>query len=1189
MHLKNIEMQGFKSFADKIYLDFNSGITAIVGPNGSGKSNISDAIRWVMGEQSIKSLRGNKMEDVIFSGTEKRKALGFAEVTLTLDNTDGYFPLDFPEVTVTRRVYRSGEGEYYINKTLCRLKDVHELFMDTGLGRDGYSIIGQGKIDSILSTKSEDRRQIFEEAAGISKYKYRKIEAERKLNQTVENLTRINDILSELESQIGPLERQSEKAKKYLVLRDEMRGLDINVSIINIDKIKEELVKLNSDLDILKSQIDGISKELSQTENEISDMYDEMRNIDEEIESLDIKERDIAVRLNEGEKNAVILRNDTEHNNSNIERLNIEIETILEGIKLSEKEIESHKEKLTELNSRIEENKAESDEVSLLLERAGENAGEKSGVLDDLKSKIVDITSALNSLRGGVDNLKILTASFEKRKEDISLELKSRAEEESQLKDSFNSAKEAEEKLKTACDATEKKYNSLDEKLKEEKENIEKLNSEQNKTLIELSQKRSRRTMLMDMEREFEGYAKGVKNVMTAYNDGKLKTDGIYGPLVQLIKTDKKYIVAIETALGSAGQNIVTESEEEAKKAINYLKENRLGRATFLPVSSIRSKEFDNSKAEVCQGYVSVASDLVECDDKYSEIVKSLLNGTIICDNLDNAVIMGKKNSHKFKIVTLGGDIVQAGGAITGGSVAKTTGSLSRTGEIDSLHKDIEALKEKSEACEKSLEESRSNLKSLDQDMERVTLELNNIKAEYVKAQADRERYSALLESANKSNLQLETELSEIVARLSDIEAEESGKNKEIEKLQTERESVESDAVKAQEEYSRLSGENERLAVRLTELNIKRTTLLKDIELENERIGSLTDTKGQQLESVNVKRGGIETLKERNKSIEEEIEKIRKTGDELKLSEKECREAVESLNEKRRATEEKIREKQNSIKGTQEQKFSLSQTADRAEARVEKLNDDREAIINRIWEDYELTYSDALELKADKDFDYKEASEKIRDIKNQIKALGNINIDSIEEYKNVKERFDFLTVQTKDLEKAKSELDSVIDEMMDIMKSRFAEQFKIINANFSRVFSELFGGGRANLYLTEPDNVLESGIEIEAQPPGKRLQSLLLLSGGERAFTAIALLFAILDVRPTPFCILDEIEAALDDVNVYRYADYLQKYSKKTQFIVVTHRRGTMEAANILYGVTMQENGISKLLPLNIDEVKDVK
>ena len=1189
MRLKNIEMQGFKSFADKIYLDFNSGITAIVGPNGSGKSNISDAIRWVMGEQSIKSLRGSKMEDVIFSGTEARKPLGFAEVTLTLDNTDGYFDLEFPEVSVTRRVYRSGEGEYYINKTLCRLKDVHELFMDTGLGRDGYSIIGQGKIDSILSTKSEDRRQVFEEAAGISKYKYRKAEAERKLSQTVENLTRVKDILSELEGQIGPLEKQSEKAKKYLVLRDEMRGLDISVSVINIDKIKAELEKITADLGVLNSQIADISRELSETDEKISDMYDQMRDIDNEILKHSDKEREIIVKINDGEKDVGILQNDTEHNNVNIERLNIEIDAILENLKNNEAELEAHKNRLAELNAESEVNKTEIDEVNALLERAGQSVGEKNDILESLKSQIIDITSELNSLRGAIENLKILSESFGKRKQDIDEELDNRNEDGDRLGKSLKEAEEKEHKCKVELSETEAEYRKLENDLKKEKENIEKISADRNKSLLELSQKRSRRTMLMDMEREFEGYAKGVKSVMTAFNKGELKSKNIYGPLAQLIKTDKKYILAIETALGAAGQNIVTESEREAKEAIAYLKEKHLGRATFLPVSAIKPKSFDAQTAKSCKGFVAVATDLIDCDRKYKNIVSSLLGTTVICDNIDNAVSMAKISGHKFRIVSVGGDVIQPGGAMTGGSAVKSTGSLSRTGEIDSLEKEIERLKTVSEDCEKRLVQSREKLVSFETAMADKAEKLSALKSECVKVQADREHYAVLMENAIQSREQLSAEVREITLRLDEIEKESNEKCARVEECQNERIKIEADAAKAQQEYSELFGENERLSVRLTELNIRRTAILKDIELENERIGGLNDNKAEQLESVNIKRGGIDTLKERNKAILNDISKIKADGEALLKESENCRSEVNRLNDKRRETEQLVRNLQNDVKGTQEQKFSLSQHAAKIEARIEKLTVDRESIINRIWEDYELTYSDAVELKSDENFDYKTALERIRELRAQIKSLGNINIDSIEEYKSVKERFDFLSVQTEDLEKAKAELDDVIAEMMQIMQSRFAEQFKIINTNFSRVFSELFGGGRANLSLTEPDNVLESGIEIEAQPPGKKLQSLLLLSGGERAFTAIALLFAILDVRPTPFCILDEIEAALDDVNVYRFADYLKKYSKKTQFIVVTHRRGTMEAANILYGVTMQERGISKLLSLNIDEVKDAK
>lgn len=1187
MRLKSIEMQGFKSFADKIYLDFNSGVTAIVGPNGSGKSNISDAIRWVMGEQSIKSLRGSKMEDVIFAGTETRKALGFAEVTLTLDNTDGYFPLDFSEVTVTRRVYRSGEGEYYINKTLCRLKDIHELFMDTGLGRDGYSIIGQGKIDSILSTKSEDRRQIFEEAAGISKYKYRKIEAERKLVQTVENLTRVQDILTELGGQLEPLSKQSEKAKKYLVLRDELRGLDINASVINVERIKSELVVLNGDFDILSTQIKELADELSKTDAVVSKMYDDIRNCDEEMASISESERDISLKISEAEKNIGIYKNDIEHNMVNIERLGLEIEHILEGVAISDAELLTHKEKLAELNKENVQNLSEIDEITLVRSKSGENVDEKSGALEETKNRIIEITSMLNSLKGYVENFRILSDSFSQRCRDIQAEIDSKKSDRAELVAQLKDAQNRESDLKAKVTEAENTMRNDETELKTKRDESKQLGEDLSRHKIELGQKRSRRTMLMDMEKEFEGYAKGVKCVMGAYNDGKLGKSEIYGPLAQLIKTEKKYITAIETALGAASQNIVTKSENDAKQAIAYLKENHLGRATFLPITAIKAKVFDSSYARKCEGYVAVAAELVECEERYNDIVSSFLGTTVICDDIDNAVAMARACGRKFRIVTLGGDVVAAGGAMTGGSAVKTTGSLSRAGEIDALSVEIKKLKSLTESEEKMLLKLSDSISDIEKSIESAGTEIQKIRAEYAREVANCERLTALLENLDNSDSQLQRELNEIVERLSEIERDANEKNLKIEEQTKLRAELEEEAVKIQEEYSHLAGENERLSMRLTELNIKRNAVLKDIELENERISAITDNKGEQIESVNVKRGGIETLKSRNQSIEEEILKLQGDCERMRDSLHASRVRAEEIRAERQKTENEIRSCQEEVKDTQEKKFALTQRADKIDVKREKLATEREAIITRMWEDYEITYSEAAQMCTDKEFDFKAASVRIRELKESIKNLGNINIDAIEEYKNVKERFDFLTEQTQDLEKAKKELDSVIEEMMGIMQTRFAEQFKIINANFSRVFAELFGGGVANLSLTEPDNVLESGIEIEAQPPGKKLQSLSLLSGGEKAFTAIALLFAILDVRPTPFCILDEIEAALDDVNVYRYADYLKRYSKKTQFIVVTHRRGTMEAANILYGVTMQERGISKLLSLNIDEVKE--
>ena len=1187
MRLKSIEMQGFKSFADKIYLDFNSGITAIVGPNGSGKSNISDAVRWVMGEQSIKSLRGSKMEDVIFAGTESRKPLGYAEVTLHLDNTDGYFSLDFPEISVTRRVYRSGEGEYYINKSACRLKDIHELFMDTGLGRDGYSIIGQGKIDSVLSTKSEDRRQIFEEAAGISKYKYRKTEAERKLLHTMENMTRVKDILSELEGQVGPLEKQAEKAKKYLVLRDELRGLDINVSIINVEKIKDEVSKISEELEILNSEIEEVSGVLAETDTEISDMYDKIRNIDIKIAGVSESESDISQKISETEKNELILKNDIEHNLENIERLNKEVEMALKNIEAVETEISEHKNLLLGLNELSEQNVASINEITALSKKTDESADVKNEALQKLKSQIAELDNEINGYKSSIENMIMLRDSFEKRKEDIGTELKNKSGETGDLEDGLKKAEEQEKRLKNEISDYEIEQRKIENELKTKKEEADELNNKKNEKLLELSKMKSRRSMLMDMERDFEGYGKGVRSVMTANRATDLKGAKILGPLAQLIKTDKKYILSIETALGTAGQNIVTETEEDAKKAIAYLKSKSSGRATFLPISVIKPKKFDDSDAKKAKGFISVASELIECDLKYNDIVKSFLGNVVVCDNIDNAVNMAKKSSHRFKIVTLDGDVIQTGGAMTGGNNGKTSGALSRSNEIETLKKEIDAMNDTCDNLEKELRDSQQIVRNLEKDFAEITEKIGGMREDLVRAAADKDMYAALMESAESSNRQLKRESDEIDSRIKQIDANIAEKKNLEKEVSQKRDEIERVSVSAVADFERISDENEKLSVRLTELNIKRSEILKDIELENERISALNDSKGEQLESVNVKRGGIETLKERNKSIEEQIEKLKSERDKLSLTSGKFKEETESLSAERKATEDEIRKKQESIKETQEKKFTLSQRASKVEGKAERLTSERENIINRMWEDYELTYSEATELKYEGDFDYKEATLQIKKLKEKIKALGNINIDAIEEFKAVKERFDFLTNQVSDLEKAKVELDGVIKEMTEIMQVRFAEQFKVINDNFNRVFAELFGGGRANLSLTEPDNVLESGIEIEAQPPGKKLQSLSLLSGGEKAFTAIALLFSILDVRPTPFCILDEIEAALDDVNVYRYADYLKKYSEKTQFIVVTHRRGTMESADILYGVTMQEKGVSKLLSLNINEVKE--
>lgn len=1187
MILKSIEMQGFKSFADKIYLDFNSGITAIVGPNGSGKSNISDAIRWVMGEQSIKSLRGSKMEDVIFAGTANRKALGFAEVTLCLDNGTHFFDIDFPEVHVTRRLYRSGESEYYINKTLCRLKDVHELFMDTGLGRDGYSIIGQGQIDSVLSTKSEDRRQIFEEASGISKYKYRKNEAEKKLAQTTDNLTRVENILGELETQVEPLRRQSEKAKKYLIFQSEMKDLEIGVSIININRKRENLEKLKNDIDIYSNQISDIQNEIDKNDSKVAAMYSESEKTGDKIEKLRNDDKELTESIHELTNNINLIGSNIEHASSTISRLESEVSVNDSRAKDLDAELKEQSQRIASLNTQSGALEMSSKDLGDSAKKIGLDVSEKSKKIENLRSEIISKTTAAENARNAVENFNILKENFLSRQNVIDTDLNTKDSDINLLKEKLSKLDNDIKKKDNDIESLKNEINRLEEEYGKRTGEIQKIITEKNKSNVTLGQITSRRKTLSDMERDLEGYSHGVKSVMRAKKQNALNEVGIHAPLSQLIKVDSKYVTAIETALGNMAQNIVTDTPEEAKIAINYLKKNNLGRATFLPISSIKPRDIKNSDAESCSGYIDTADSLVNCDDKYRDIIKNLLSSTVIADNIDNAIKMGKKCSHKFRIVTLGGDVIQAGGAMTGGSVAKSLGSLSRANEIEKLGNQISKIECDLDDYNKKLETlSVENTELMDNIKSNNEL-LSNHNDEYIRMCSEKSHTSEIIQTADSDREQLLVELNELKQKLSEIDKDISEKTSNAAALEAEARGLEKKETEEQRLFAELSGKNEELTSTLLDLSLRKNSILKDIEQTNENIRRINEEKSQLMSSIQSKLSEIEELRKSIAKYETEREQNQKDvevkREKTDLSKKE----LDELISQRQEIENKIKEQQKSVKGIQESMFKLSGLHAKAQSRYENVEAELESIINHLWEEYELTYSDAAASRDLSDFDYTNSSKRISELKKEIKALGNINIDSIEEYKNVKERADFLREQTNDLEKSKKELIKIIDEMLEIMKTRFSEQFKIINENFSQVFSELFGGGNAKLSLIDPDNVLESGIEIEAQPPGKKLQSLTLLSGGERAFTAIALLFAILKVRPTPFCILDEIEAALDDVNVYRYAEYLKQFSEKTQFIVVTHRRGTMEAANILYGVTMQEKGVSKLLTLNIDEVQE--
>ncbi len=1187
MHLKSVEMQGFKSFADKIYLDFNPGITAIVGPNGSGKSNISDAIRWVMGEQSVRSLRGSRMEDVIFAGTEVRKPQGFAEVSLTLDNSEGALPVDYEEVVITRRVYRSGEGEYFINHAACRLKDIHELFMDTGLGREGYSIIGQGKIDEILSNKSEDRRRIFEEAAGITKYKYRKNEAEKKLEKTNDNLTRVNDIMSELSGQLEPLRIQSEKAKKYLNLRDELKVIDVNVSVASIIKYRAELVEIERRLDGVSNSIDMLQKEIDDKEQLTQEMYAEIEKIEEEMENCRRDQRLAADETAEENQRISLGQASIEHCKENIQRITDEIEKSERGISQIDELIESYIKEQTELDEKhialvekIKVAEAEFEKINSVFE--GNNAS-----VESLKDEIIEKTSEISDLRGKVANYNILLENFERERRNVADELERHSLEHDRIGENNKIIEAALAKLTAEFDSIKADAEIAEKEVKACQEKNDELNEKRNHTLAELSRKNSRKSVLEDMENDFEGYNRSVKEIMTAHNGGPLKNAKIYGPVSKLITTDKKYVTAIEVALISVNQNIVTETEQDAKAAINFLKAGKLGRATFMPISTSKPRSIDLQGADKMKGFIAMAQDIVEYDSKYEDVVGSVLGGTVVVDHIDNAIAMAAKCGHKFKIVTIEGEVMQPGGAISGGTLGKNSGFLSRAAEIETLTVEIAELKTQLENIEKEKDETAKTLQSSIECAENARILISAKNEEYIRAKADSDHSRTYLEAAEERKNQLLQEAKTIEDRTAEINADIELCNKTADELETGVLKLRSETDTRLLESEEISAKVKEIQDLLINLRIDESANQKDIDVQNERLETVKAEKASILADNDIKQAEIDALNEKINSLNDEIAADRKKLEKLGAHTVELEEELTKLGETRKDTDQKARDLQEDVKNIRERMYTLGQQKTKIEGAKAKCEGDLDGLFEYLWEEYELTFSDAQKMRTEEEINLKEATVKIAELKSKIKALGNINIDAIEEYKMVKERFDFLTEQTVDLEKAKGELEKIIDEMMVIMKKQFSEQFEIISKNFNSVFRELFGGGQAYLELADPEDIMETGVEIIAQPPGKKLQSLTLLSGGERAFTAIALLFAILKVRPTPFCILDEIEAALDDINVYRYADYLKKYSQKSQFIVVTHRRGTMEAANILYGVTMQEKGISKLLSLNIDEVAE--
>ena len=1183
MFLKRLELQGFKSFADKTVLEFMPGITAVIGPNGSGKSNISDSIRWVLGEQSMKSLRGNKSEDIIFAGTQNRKSLGFAEASIVIDNSDGKLPIEFAEVVVTRRIFRNGDSGYFINKTPCRLKDVLELFMDTGIGKDGYSIIGQGKIDEILSNKSEDRRNIFEEAAGIVKYRARKTESEKKLEQTKLNLLRINDILSEIEANIEPLKKQSDKAKKFLELRDELKSIEIGLFLYNIDNYKEQLKKLAEDIDIILS-------EQKEEESRLSVIQNLKENLKLELE-------EVITKIEETQNLGFESEKKIEQINSEINVAETKITNNIQNRETYLKEIEELNKRNTEIKEEKDNRISKKDNLLANREKFAKELEEKEKTLNDISSKFSDEEKKIEEKkkqveqntevkyenREKINTIEINNDNLSKRGKTVQNEITdtiSKLDEKRMIKSELLKTFNEKEAKRNEC---EKRLNEI--KTKKDEANTKILNYENkiNDLSTELRVKDSKQKFLSEMEKEKEGYSRAVKALLLECEKDSKLNKGVKGVLANIITVPTEYQIAIETVLGQTLQNIVTETEEDAKKLIEYLRKNNLGRASFLPIASVKGKKVDRLIKNNLQGVIGIANDLVKADKEYEGIILNLLGRTVVVENMDTAIILARQNSYGFRIVTLKGDIINPSGAISGGSIAQKTSSIiGRTSQIKELEKEIEKLKQEIEKVSKEKEEYEESIEDLLEEITSIEQSSQEIQIEYA---TEKQR----IESLEESILNLETRLESLKTESKQIE-------QTILENEKQKSTIKEKTMELEKEIEAISGEIQAFAEKdkenqkyIDDLNFEITNLKISLSSFDESNNSMQEILERIETELQANTSKIESKQEQSKQVLEENEKLKKTIENLKQSIEQIKQEVSLSSETvEKLKQEKI-EKNNSITKTEteiEEKYriieEIKNQANKLEVKKSKIDVELEQIINKMWEDYEITPNTAGEYK--KPNDIAETTKNVKNLREKIKELGSINIDSIEEYKQTKERYDYMCEQRLDLENSSNKLKKVIQDMTKIMKEQFEAQFKTINKNFGEVFKELFGGGKAELRLTDEEDILNCGIEIEVQPPGKKLQNMSLLSGGERAFTAIALLFAILKINPAPFCVLDEIEAALDDVNVYRFADYLKKFTQDTQFLVITHRKGTMEASDTVYGITMEESGISKLLSMKLEK-----
>lgn len=1181
MYLKRLELQGFKSFADKTVLELMPGLTTVIGPNGSGKSNISDAIRWVLGEQSMKSLRGTKSEDIIFAGTQNRKSLGFAEASLVFDNSDEKLPIEYSEVTVTRKIYRSGESGYYINKTPCRLKDILELFMDTGIGKDGYSIIGQGKIDDILSNKSEDRRHIFEEAAGIVKYRARKEESEKKLEHTKLNLLRVDDIVTEIEGSIGPLKEQSEKAKKFLDYRESLKNIEVGLFLHNIEENKNNLSKIEEDEKILKENYEDELTRQNKFQIQKDDLKSDIDNITNQIEEMQKLGFESTNKIEKINSDIKVNEERISNNEINYKRFEEDINETknkIEELKEEQKTKENKKENLYKNKEKFE---AELKEKQAELEKISSKLSEKEIEIEEKKKKVEANVDLKYENQNVISTQNATFEEVEKREKTLKNEVQTTISELDSSRITKGEIEKEFSEIESKRNKAQEKLNNINEKRAESTQKIKEYEDEINKISYNIRMKDSRLKFLQETEKEKEGYTKSVKNLLLDCDKNKELSKGVCGVLANIVSTEKEYETAIEMCLGGSLQNIVTETESEAKKLVEHLRKNNMGRASFLPITSVKGRKIDKYDSKHINGIIGVASDLVKYDKKYEGIILSLLGRTIIVDNMDNGVELAKKNRYSFRIVTLKGDIINPSGSITGGSVMqKTVNILGRSREIESIQKEINLLNKKLENIQKEKEDYLSDIEdvleeasSLEQNMQEIDITYATEKQKMVSIEENVERLENRL-------ARLKQEQESIINKKQELNAIKEEAKEQIEKLSKENEELN----KVIEEFANLNKDNQKY---IDDLNFDITNLkisVSSFEESEMSIKEMTERIEEDIknneESIRNKQEQLSNIKNDNEQLLNNINELKNKITQIKEDVENSGNKVEKLKEERIKSNEKLEKTEKEIESLFKTIEGLKEQLVKIDVKKTKTAQDMEDIINKMWEEYELTPNSCENYE--KPANVAQTQKRVKEIREEIKKLGSINVDSIEEYKQLKERYDFMCEQRLDLEDAIAKLKKIINEMTQVMKEQFSEKFKIINKNFNEVFKELFGGGKAELILTDEQNILECGIEIQAQPTGKKLQNMSLLSGGERALTAIALLFAILKINPSPFCVLDEIEAALDDVNVFRYADYLKKFTKETQFLVITHRKGTMEAADTVYGVTMEENGISKLLSMKL-------